>query len=150
MRIFNANRALAFQQHAPSLHAGDDLQIGPLAHVGGEISLGGGEALPILDGRVILANAFELRPVEIVGQLVAGLHCRFGKGCVERIGQGALAAGVQRAAAPVKFVAAAFRILGLAEIGQYIGPAPPGEAQLAPAVIIAGVAADIHHAVDRR
>ncbi len=59
------------------------------------------------------------------------------------------ARGEERPARAVKCVAAAFPILGLLEIGQYIVPRPAAVAELAPMVEILRLAADIDHAVDR-
>src|SRR5215475_9652110 len=56
---------------------------------------------------------------------------------------------MQRAADPVIVVGALLVVLGLAEIGQDVGVGPAAQAELRPAVIVARMAADIDHAVDR-
>ncbi len=50
----------------------------------------------------------------------------------------------------MKFVGAAFLILGLAEIRQHVVIRPAGVAELAPEIEILALAADVDQAVDRR
>jgi hypothetical protein len=54
------------------------------------------------------------------------------------------------AAGTVHLVFAAIKILGLAEEGQNIVPAPAGAAHLPPEIVITRLAAHVDHAVDRR
>ncbi len=61
-----------------------------------------------------------------------------------------LALDAPLAADPMHLVGAAVIVLVLLEVRQDIVPAPTGEAELAPAVVIGGLAAHIDHAVDRR
>ena len=56
---------------------------------------------------------------------------------------------LQRPVTAVIVVGAAIAALGPAEIGQQVGVGPAAEAGLRPAVVVAGMAADIDHAVDR-
>src|SRR5690606_28809580 len=56
----------------------------------------------------------------------------------------------QRAARAVCGAFAAPAAFGLLEIGQDLVPGPPLRSHLAPLVVVARVAAGIHHAVDRR
>jgi hypothetical protein len=49
---------------------------------------------------------------------------------------------------PCHCVAAAFQALGALEVGQHVLVGPALQAHLAPLVVVAGVAADVDHAVD--
>src|ERR1700739_4901638 len=53
------------------------------------------------------------------------------------------------AAATVEIVRAARLVLGAPEIGQYVGKAPTGIAELAPMIVVLVLAAHVEQAVDR-
>ena len=55
----------------------------------------------------------------------------------------------ERTVAAVKIIAAAFVVLGLAEVRQHVVVAPAGIAELTPVVEILGLAADVDQSIDR-
>ena len=55
----------------------------------------------------------------------------------------------ERPADAMQLVGPAFLILGLLEVGQHVVPCPADVAELAPIVVVAGLAADVDQAVDR-
>ena len=116
-----------------------------------EIGVGRRPAHAVLDGHVHRPEALLLEAVVILGLQIAGLDTGLDEGAVERVEPHVVAVvGRQRpVAAPVVVVAGAPG-LGAAEIGQAIAVAPVGGAALLPLVKVAGVAAHIDHAVDRR
>ena len=144
---FDADRAVVLDQHARGVRAGADHQVGTLARRL-QIGLRGAPAATVQRGRLVVAAAFLLRAVEVGIARDAGLHA----GLQHRIGQFELArlvGHVQRAADAVEVIRAAGLVLGLLEERQDRIPVPALAAALAPFVVIAVVAADIHHAVDR-
>ncbi len=114
-----------------------------------QIGEGGAPAFAVLDGQGVGAEAFLLKAVEIVGVLVARLDAGLDEAGedrrrIVRLGH------MQRAARAVVGVAAAFEGFGPLEVGQDVGIGPAGQAHLAPLVIVAGMAADVDHPIDRR
>ena len=70
--------------------------------------------------------------------------------CVEDLPVQALLLDPPFAAGAVQLVGPVEVVLGPLEVGQDVVPAPAGVAQLAPAVVVRGLAAHVDHAVDRR
>ena len=89
-----------------------------------------------------------LRAVEIGIVRNAGLLRRLDEDVAQGIGIGPLG-DVERPVGAVEIVLQALVALGLLEEGEYVGMTPAGIAELAPAVVIVRLAADIDHGVDR-
>ncbi len=143
----NAGRALALQQDARAQRVGDDLQVGA-AHRRAQERGGGRTPPPVARGHLVVADALLLGAVEVVGPRQAAGASRLDVGLAQRV---ALAdvADRERPGAPVQgLVARPDAPLGAAEIGQHVVPRPSGVAELAPVVIVLGLAADIEQAVD--
>ena len=128
--------------------AGDDLQIGIVAHRT-QIGLRRGTAEPAAPGHLRIADAFLQSAVVVVGQRETGLL----GGLNETMGQrqdGAVVLHFERAAAAAILGIAAllvgFRIL---EMRQDFVVRPAAAAALRPTVIVGRIAAHIKHAVDR-
>ena len=105
-------------------------------------------ALAVVDGQLVGSEAFLLKAVEIVGQRMAGLGARGYRRGENRIWRRRLG-DLQRSLPAVVRVRTALQRLGTLEVGQHVGIAPAGQAHLAPLIIVARVAANIDHAVDR-
>ncbi|MDZ7712102.1 MAG: hypothetical protein U5L06_02810 [Rhodovibrio sp.] len=100
-------------------------------------------------GHLEVAHPLVAAAVEIVRARDARLLGRVGEGVQDFPGD-PHAFHAQFAARPVQVVRAPGVILVRLEMGQHVVPAPAGAAQLAPAVVIARLAAHVDHAVDRR
>ncbi len=146
--IFDAYRVQSFHQDAGGARTRDHMQVGPL-QVRRDVALGRAAALAVLLRELRQADAFEARAVEVRIPRVAGL--RAGLDERARIHAGLHHVGhVERAArAVVLAVAPELVVLGLAEVRQNVGVAPAGVALRGPAVVVAAVAAHVHHPVDR-
>src|SRR5882672_214800 len=144
---FRADGAAVFQQHALGLGAQDDSQIGPSARRAQE-GLGrvDAHAAPLVDLKI--ADAQIVAAVEIADAGNADGHGGVAHGVEDRPMQ-ALFLDAPLAAAAVTVVGAVHEVLVLLEIGQHIVPAPAGIAELAPVIVVAGLAAHVDHAVDR-
>src|SRR5262249_46826629 len=103
----------------------------------------------VVDGGLVVADAFLLGAIEVGGGGNAGLE----RGVVQGAGERRLPAVVlhlERPADAVELIAAALVILGFLEVREDGVVVPAVAAALAPLVIVGGVAAHIDHAVDRR
>src|SRR5205807_4083699 len=103
----------------------------------------------VLLSHLVVADAFLVGTVEVLDPLVAGLLAGLEEALVDLRWIG-LVGDVERSAGAVEVVAAAFVVLGLLEERQYVVVAPALVAELAPVVVVPGVAAHIEHGVDRR
>jgi len=105
-------------------------------------------ALLVLLRDLVVTDAFLVGAVEVRYALVTGLFAGLQESLVDlrRIG---LVGDVQRPAGAVEVVAAAFVVLRLLEERQHVVVAPALVAELAPMIVVPGVAADIEHGVDR-
>ena len=56
----------------------------------------------------------------------------------------------ERPAGVMKFIRAALLVLRLAEVGKHVGITPAGIAELAPAIEVLGLPANVQQPVDRR
>ena len=72
LAVFEADRALAVEDHPLRQRAHLDLEVGPL-HRRAQIGDGGAGAAPAAHGELIGADAFLLGAVEVGVELVAGL-----------------------------------------------------------------------------
>ena len=98
---------------------------------------------------VIGRRAFVVAGVEIVDALDAGLLGR-GAERVEQVPAHARMLDPPFAAGGVMLACAEEMVLVLLEHRQHVVPAPAGEAELAPVVVVGGLAAHVDHGVDRR
>ncbi|MNO89958.1 hypothetical protein D3C76_814570 [compost metagenome] len=146
-RHLHAGGALALQDDALGAGAGHHGEVAVQLADRLEEGRGGAPAAAVADGHVIGADAFLLGAVEVGVVVVAGALRRLDEGT----GGGMLLrpADVQLAIAAVEFAAAAMVLLALAEVRQHLVVGPAGIAQLRPVVVVAAVAADVDHAVDR-
>src|SRR5690606_6167758 len=145
--IFDADRLSAIEQDARGQRIDLDLEIGAIER-GHQISGRGAAPLAVSDRGLIGADAFLLRAIEIVRVGMASLLARLDKGLEEnarlaRIGD------AERPLAAVKGAVAVLVAFGALEIGQHIGKTPTLKAELAPEIVVARMAADVDHAVDR-
>src|SRR5204863_4974262 len=98
--------------------------------------------------RLVITDAVLTRAVEIIiarkAESDRGVDKRFAdRMMIRHIGH------AERSAGAVEFVAAARLVLGALEIRQHILERPAGVAELTPMIEIFGLAADVHHAIDR-
>src|SRR5262249_17994204 len=99
---------------------------------------------------LVARDAAVVAPVEIVGPGYAGLVRRPGEGS-EPIPPQLRRLDAPLPALPVLLVRAAPVVLGLHEYRQHVLPLPPGVAgQLRPLVVVARLAAEVQHRIDRR
>jgi hypothetical protein len=99
--------------------------------------------------QLVAAHALLLAGVEVVQLGDAGR----GRRLHERVGERVHRVRVrhaERAAGAVELGGAALVVLGALEVGQHVVPAPAGVAEVAPLVVVAPVAADVDHRVERR
>ena len=105
---------------------------------------------PALDIDLVAADALLHGAVEIGGERIAGLLSGAQEVLVYRESGNALAHRQRPALAMKGGVRPGRSVLRPAKQRQHVVIAPAGEAELAPAIEIAGIAADIEHPVDRR
>src|SRR5438105_12208193 len=105
-------------------------------------------ALAVLLGDLIDAKAFVVLGIEILTDPKLRFPRRLQKDFLHRVVGAQLVDGERAALAVILAVeiGIVFRAL---EVGQYIGVGPAGVAERCPLVVIASVAADIDHGVDR-
>jgi hypothetical protein len=125
----------------------DHLQVAP-REVGGEVALRGAQTLAILVGNLVEAHALLVVRIEVAVVGVTGLLARFDKHRTEAVGA-AQVHHVEGAARAVKGVGATFVVLGPLEPGQQVVIAPALIAGRCPGVVVAALAADIDHGIDR-
>ena len=143
-----AGRPAVLDDEAERRAVGHEAEIAP-TRCRPEKGIGRIDAPPIMDIDVVNAEPGLPRAIEIIVAAEAALAGRREECIVERpvIPRPARLerslGGMERTiAAP-----AAFRLL---EIGQHLAERPAGETRRGPAVIVAGIAANVDHAVDRR
>ena len=127
---------------------GLDAQIGARRHEGVDVAARRAPALAVLLRHLVGAEAFLLLGIEILAdaelRLARGLQIDLPHRIV-----GARSRDMQRAALAVIFAVEFGIILRALEVGQHVGIGPAGVAERGPVVVIASVAADIDHGVDR-
>ena len=104
-------------------------------------------AAPLVDLEIV--RALVVAAIEIVDLGDADLGAGVAHGVEDRPGD-ARALDPPFAARAVQVAGAAVVVLVAQEIGQHVVPAPAGETELAPAVVVGRLAAHVDHAVDRR
>ena len=140
--------APAGEGQAQRLGLGPERQVGPVQ--GGLEEAGRrGPAHAALLVDLEVAAALVVAAVEVVHLGYAVLGRRFAEEVQHAPGQ-AHVLDPPLAALTVQFVGAAHAVLRAPEVGQQVGPAPAGIAELAPMVVVGGLAAHVDHAVDRR
>ncbi len=145
--VLDTDGTTVLDQHARGMRLGDDGQVLPVARRS-QIRGSGAPAAFVVGRRLVVAGALLGGAVEVGGARNAGLH----GGLHHRLRQRPDLRRVrhtQRPADAVEFVRAALIVLGSLEVGQYRIPVPAFASALAPVVIVRGIAAHIHHAVDR-
>ena len=145
--VFEADRALAVEQHAMREGADLDLEIGPL-HRRAQIGNRGAAPPHLAHRQLIIADPFLLGAVEIGIGGKPGVLAPADKGVVQFVA-GAQIGDVERSAGAVIIVGAALLVLGAAEIRQDVVIRPADIAELAPIIEILLLAADIDQPVDR-
>ena len=95
------------------------------------------EARPLV---VAVVEVVPARDADLLGGVAKGL---------EDVPAQPLARDLPLAAGAVQRALAAEAVLGAAEVGQHVVPAPAGIAELAPVVVVRRLAAHVDHAVDR-
>ena len=143
---FDTGRALILDDHAPREAIDQTHVFAPEGRA--QIGVGGRPAAAAENGLFHGAEAFLLGAVVVVGQFEPGLVAGFDEGCIKRVGARS-ALDVQRTVLAAPAVLAAHRILHALEIGKHVGKPPAGSAFFRPVIEVAGMAADIDHAVDR-
>src|SRR5262249_30504625 len=100
---------------------------------------------PLVD--VKHAAAFVIAGVEIRNRLDAGLCCRGAKG-IENVPAHARRLDAPFAADAMRVAWSEAMILVALEKGQHVVPAPAGQAELAPVIVVGGLAAHVDHGID--
>ena len=145
--MLDADGAAALAAHPPGQRAGAHGQVRPAP---GRIQVRArrAPATSAPDRHVHRREPLLLVAVHVDGERIAGLAPRLDEGLVKGIATGA-GRDVQRSVAAPVVVGAARAGFGALEIGQDVRVVPAGQPALRPAVVVAGVAAHVRHAVDR-
>src|ERR1700731_2472117 len=122
---------------------GDELEVGPLQY---RVQIGarGAGAAPTAAGLLAPADAVAgagRQVVDVLAVFEPDLLARLERGRADR--RPVRLRGEQRPVLAARLAALAFPALGLAEIGQAIVPRPAAVTELAPVVVILGLAADV-------
>ena len=146
--VFDADRAFAFEQDTARLRIGFDPQIGTRGHVRMDIGPCRAPAFAVLLGDLIDAEAFMLLAIEILADPELGLTRGLQEGLLHRVVGAQFVDGKGTSLAVIRAVeiGIVFRAL---EVGQHIGVRPAGIAERGPLIVVAAVAADIDHGIDR-
>src|SRR6266403_71597 len=148
LAVLDADRALALEQDAGGLRLGLDAQIRARCHEWMDVAACRAPALAVVLGDLVGAEAFLLLGVEVFAnpelRLARGLQIDLPHRIV-----GAQPGDMERAALAVILAVEFGIIFGAFEVGQHVGVGPAGVAKRRPLIIIAAMAADIDHRVDR-
>ncbi len=145
--VLDANGAAAREQDAARERVGDDCEIVPAPRLP-QIADRRRPAPAVFRRQLEIAGALLRRAVEIIVARNAGLLRGLDEGFAERMRLADIG-NRKRSADTVEVVAAATLIFGAPEIGQHVGKAPAGIAELPPMIVILVLAADIEQTVDR-
>ncbi len=148
LHIFDPDRAALFDDDAGRTGLDGRGQVRALAQDRAQIAGRGAPALAIADGQLVRAETLLLETVEVLGELVTRLGPGADEAGKDRAGRRGLG-DIERPLAAMIGVGPALEGLGAFEIGQHLGIGPAPQPHLAPLVIVAGMAADIDHAIDR-
>ena len=130
------------------MRVGLDAQIGARCHVGVNVAARRAPALAVLLRDLVGAEAFLLLGVEILADAELRLARGLQKCLAHRI-VGAQSRDMERAALAVILAAEFGIVLRALEVGQHVGIGPAGIAERGPLIVVASVAADIDHGIDR-
>ncbi len=108
----------------------------------------GGAATPAPRRELEVSGAFLGRTVEVVVAGEARLLRSLDEGLAQRVRLADIG-DRERTAGAVQRIGAALLVLGPPEVGQHVLETPAGIAELAPVVVVGGLAADIEKPVDR-
>ncbi len=148
LRVAQAHRAPPLEDQPLGLRAHDEAQVGPFEDGLEEAARRApAPAAALIDLEV--PGALVVAAIEVVDFWDADFGRRLARRVEDRPGQ-ALALDAPFAAGAVQRVRAGVMVLVALEERQDVVPAPALEAELAPAVVIGGLAAHVDHAVDRR
>src|SRR6266566_1580538 len=145
--VLDANGAAAQEQDAARERVGDDCEIVPAPRLP-QIADRRRPAPAVFRRQLEIAGALLRRAVEIIVARNAGLLRGLDEGFAERMRLADIG-NRKWSADTVEVVAAATLIFGAPEIGQHVGKAPAGIAELPPMIVILVLAADIEQTVDR-
>ena len=146
--MVDADRALAFEQDAGGLRMGLDAQVRAGCHVGVDIRPRRAPAFAVPLGDLIEPETFMVLGVEILADPKLRLARRLQEGVLHRV-VGTQFVDGQRAALAVIGAVEIGIVFRTLEVWQHVGIGPAGIAQRRPLVVVAAVAADIDHRVDR-
>src|SRR5262249_8175565 len=140
--------ALALEAQHFGMGIGENAEVGS-RHRRAQKRLGGGPAAAIADGALEITDALVLTGVVVIGFRDAELDRR-ALPSLDDFPALAIFLHPKLAVCPMG-VAGTMRVfLDALEIGKHVVPRPTDVAELTPDVIVAGVAADVAHGIDRR
>ena len=140
----HTDRTRPLEQHPLDEHVGHHGQVGAL-HRGMQVGDGGARTETAALGDLVHTDAVLGIAIEVLVARQTGLLPRVDEGMRDQVVR-ALFAHRQRTAHPVPLRSAALVVLRLEEVRQQIRPRPAGNT---PVVVVAVVAADVDHRVDR-
>ena len=146
-RVFDADCAITVKQHTVDQRTDFDTEIGA-AQRWSQVSDRGATPAAVADRHLPPREAFLLAAVEVVSPPVAGRGARGRESFDDRIGKACIPRR-QRAIAAAIGIGAAFPAFLPPEIGQHMCIGPLCEACGGPAIVIAAMAANVRHRVDR-
>ena len=147
--VLDAHGALAFEQDAGGLGIGLDAQIRARCHERMNVAARRAPALAVLLCDLVGAEAFLLLGVEVLADAELSLARGLQVDIPDRI-VGSQPRDMERAALAVILAVEFGIVLRALEVGQHIGIGPAGVAKRCPLIVIAAVAADVDHRIDRR
>ena len=128
LAVFDADRALAFEQNAAGMGMGLDAQIGAISHMRVDIGAGGAAAFAVLLRQLIDAESLMLLGIKILAQA----ELRFLRGLQEYLLHGIAAARLvdgERPALAMIFAVEIGIVFRALEVGQHVGERPAGIAE---------------------
>ena len=143
----DARCARAVEQHAGHERHRDQRQVRARQR-GVEVGHRGRAAHAVALRHLVAADAVLLAGVEVLDLAEPGRRGGVDEGVRERV-HGVRVRDGQRPAGAVELRRAALVVLGALEVGQHVVPAPARVAEVAPLVVVAAVAADVDHRVQR-
>ena len=148
LQEFHAAGTFAGEQDAPRPRLRDHLQVGATGQMRGQIGARRIPAFAILLRNLMDADAFLVVAVEIGNHRESGLPGGLKVYFLERIHRPQIG-NIERPALSVMLVPEILVVFRFLEIGQHLPPGPAVIAQRCPMVVVPGMAARIHHRVDR-
>ena len=136
LAVFDADRALAFEQDAGGVRGGLDAQIAAAAHMRMDIGARGAPAFAVLLRHLIDAEPFMLVGIEILAQAKLRFLRRLQEDLLNGIVGAQLVDG-ERAALAVILAVEIGVVLRALEVGQHVGERPAGIAERGPLIVVA-------------